>query len=128
MRALLAAALLAAQPETPTGVMHGVVLRHDGTAAGDARLDLPCGTWQQVITAGSDGGFAFAGVPERACVLVARAANDSSAGVSVDLAVPRAARISVILPAGIATSVPISGPSARPWFARAPGAPCFREP
>jgi hypothetical protein len=79
MRALVAAALLAIQPDTSAEVVHGVVLRHDGTAAVD-------------------------GVPSRPCVLVAQTPGDSSAGVSLDLPVERAARVGVILPSGIATN------------------------
>ncbi len=102
MRALLAAALLATQPEPQVTDVHGVVLRHDGTAAGDARVELRCGSWRQVRTVAPDGTFAFAGVPTSDCVLVAQAPDDPSAGASLDLPFERDARVSVILPAGIA--------------------------
>ena len=104
MRALLAAVLIATQPDMPAEVVHGVVLRHDGSAAGAARVELRCGDWQHTTTADVEGRFAFTGVPMTACALVARSADDASAGVSLDVPLARDARIPVILPAGLTNS------------------------
>jgi hypothetical protein len=102
MRVLVAAALLLSQPDVPTNDrVHGIVLRQDGRVADGARVDLQCGNWRVEQTAEVDGTFVFARVPAVACTLVVHAAEDSSAGVTVEVPATRDHRLSVILPAGL---------------------------
>ncbi|HTV02645.1 MAG TPA: hypothetical protein VMF13_18995 [Luteitalea sp.] len=113
MRALLTAALLVVQPDHPADAVHGVVLRHDGTPASQARVELRCGEWRQVLDAGSDGTFVFSEPPAGPCGLVAQVPGDASAGVSQDVPASRGQRVAVILPEGITTRATSAGTGLR---------------
>ena len=88
--------------------------------------------WRQVGAVAPDGTFAFAGVPASDCVLVAQEPDDPSAGATVDLSVDWDERVSVILPAGIASHRPaaraISSTCARVTRSRCPASGRARPP
>ncbi len=109
----LAAAMLLGQPEPPADGVQGIVLRHDGRVADDARVELRCGDWRRTGRVGPDGTFAFHGVPDAPCTLVAQSPADTSAGVSLDVSRAASGRLSIILPAGIAATPPAAGPGLR---------------